>query len=245
MKDYFSGHSKLYATFRPTYPVELYSFILKHVQERQVAWDCATGNGQVAGVLADYFKNVEATDISQQQLDEAIKQDNIHYSISPAEKTNFKDDSFDLITVAQALHWFKRDEFFNEVKRVGREGGLIAVWGYEISTVNEHVDEIFMDYYQNIVGPYWDPARKLVENRYKDIEFPFELISTPEFFMEVKWTLNEYMGYLSTWSATQKYIKEKGQNPIDKILPSMKALWHEDETRTVRFPLFIKLGRVK
>ena len=72
MKDFFSSQSKVYAAFRPTYPKELYQFIFRHLTEKKVAWDCATGNGQVAQYLASYFNEVYATDISQQQLDHAV-----------------------------------------------------------------------------------------------------------------------------------------------------------------------------
>src|SRR5262245_31315897 len=103
-KDLFSKQANIYAAFRPTYPKELYDFIFSRVEKNHKAWDCATGNGQVAGYLANYFDKVYATDISQQQLDNAVKRDNITYSVSPGEKTSFEDQQFDLITVAQALH---------------------------------------------------------------------------------------------------------------------------------------------
>src|SRR5688572_29467213 len=123
-KDFFSGHSKLYATFRPSYPADLYSFVFTHVKNFYSAWDCATGNGQVAQVLAKHFKHVEATDISQQQLDNAVQIQNIHYSTQGAEKTAFPNNHFDLITVGQALHWFDLDKFYSEVKRVAKKDAL-------------------------------------------------------------------------------------------------------------------------
>lgn len=129
-KDFFSGHSKIYAAFRPTYPEELYQFIFKHLKHKTKAWDCATGNGQVAQYLSKHFDNVYATDMSQQQLDHAFPAPNIHYSVCKAEKTLFEDQQFDLITVGQALHWLELDSFYKEVKRTGKPGSLLAVWGY-------------------------------------------------------------------------------------------------------------------
>ncbi len=242
-KDYFSGHSKLYATFRPTYPDALYQFIFNHLQSRARAWDCATGNGQVAQYLSPHFDHVFATDISQQQLDNAFQAENILYSIQPAEKTNFPDQTFDLITVGQALHWFDLPQFYTEVRRLAKPNGLLAVWGYSVCSVNPAIDEIFLDFYNNIVGPYWDSARKMVEEEYKSVAFPFDQIETPKFSLEVEWTLEQFGGYLSTWSATQKYIKANNHDPVPEIVSQMAAEWNGK--KIVSFPVFLKLGKVR
>lgn len=244
MKDYFSGHSKLYATFRPTYPDDLYQFIFKHIKEKSCAWDCATGNGQVAQRLSNDFETVYATDISQQQLDNAQVKNNIFYSVSPAEKTSFTDNQFDLITVGQALHWFNLTEFYKEVKRVGKNNSTLAVWGYALCTVNLNIDKLFLDFYNNIVGPYWDNARKLVENEYADIPFPFETITTPKFYIRVEWTFDQFIGYLSTWSATQKYIQTNQINPVISFSEKLIEHWTPDEKKEVSFPVFLKLGTI-
>jgi hypothetical protein len=240
-KDYFSGHSKLYATFRPTYPDDLYSFIFKHVKNFESAWDCATGNGQVAQVLAKHFKKVQGSDISQQQLDNAVQRENILYSIQRAEQTNFPNNQFDLITVGQALHWFDFEKFYTEVRRVAKKDAMIALWGYAGCKVNPKVDEHFYHFYNHVVGPYWDSARKLVEEEYKNVPFPFNQISTPKFSINVEWTLEEFAGYLTTWSATQKFIKDKNYNPVPEVVKLIQPYWNEKEK--VTFPVFLKLGR--
>lgn len=241
-KDYFSGHSKLYATFRPTYPEELYHFIFKHVTSREAAWDCATGNGQVAQFLSAHFNRVEATDISQQQLDNAHQASNIFYSVQPAEKTSFADYTFDLITVGQAMHWFDLTKFYNEVRRVAKPDSLLAVWGYSICSVNPEVDKLFLNFYNTIVGPYWDSARKMVEEEYRNLDFPFQQIETPKFSLTVEWTLEQFAGYLTTWSATQKYIHANNHNPVPEVVTLIQPYWHEKEK--VTFPIFLKLGPV-
>ncbi|HKZ37273.1 MAG TPA: class I SAM-dependent methyltransferase [Chryseolinea sp.] len=241
MKDYFSSQSKLYATFRPTYPKELYEFIFQYVREKKVAWDCATGNGQVANYLSAHFDEVYATDISQQQLDQARKQSNIFYSLCPAEKTSFQENQFNLITVAQALHWFDQDAFYNEARRVGKPGALLAAWGYALLYIEPIIDEIIMDYYNHTVGPYWDNARKLVEEQYRTISFPFEEIQPPPFSIKVQWTITQLSGYLSSWSATQKYIKEKGHDPVSPFIKRLKKYWTKSDM-TVTFPLFTRIG---
>lgn len=240
-KDYFSQHASVYAAFRPSYPKTLYDFIYSHLTHFDAAWDCATGNGQVASELCKHFKSVEATDISQQQLDNAVLAKNIRYSISPAEQTSFAANSFDLITVAQALHWFDTDKFFTEAKRVGKPGGKVAVLGYSILTVNKEIDELFYYFYETIVGRYWDAARKHVEEEYASIHFPFEKILTERFELRTEWDRNQFLGYLRSWSATQKFIKAEGYDPLIAFSEQLKKVWAGEEKKTIIFPIFLKL----
>src|SRR5258706_7303168 len=114
MKDNFSKVSERYAQFRPTYPKEIFDYLTSLVTNHETVWDAATGNGQVARGLAPHFKTVMATDLSEKQIRHAFIADNIQYSVEPAEHTSFADDSFDLITIGQAIHWFHFDEFYKE-----------------------------------------------------------------------------------------------------------------------------------
>jgi ubiquinone/menaquinone biosynthesis C-methylase UbiE len=212
------------------------------VKKFDTAWDCATGNGQVAQVLAKHFKQVEATDISQQQLEQAAQIKNIRYTAQSAEQTSFPNNHFDLITVGQALHWFDLNKFYKEVNRVAKKDGLLAVWGYAICKVNPNVDEHFDHFYKHIVGPYWDSARKMVEDEYLNVRVPFEQIETPKFSIQVEWTLEEFAGYLTTWSATQKFIKANNYNPVPEVVKLIQTHWSEKET--VMFPVFLKLGKI-
>jgi ubiquinone/menaquinone biosynthesis C-methylase UbiE len=243
-KDFFSNHSKIYAAFRPVYPPELYGFIFQHVREKKAAWDCGTGNGQVAHYLARHFEKVYATDISQQQLDEAIIAPNIFYSVARAEETAFAAHQFDLITVAQALHWFDFDRFYKEVLRTGKPGSIIAVWGYSLLRVNDDVDRVVMKFYNEVVGKYWDYSRRLVETGYASVPFPFENISSPDFRIVVKWTPEQLEGYINSWSAIQNFIRVEGYNPVGDLMKTMRAHWGDREIKTVSFPLFLKLGRI-
>ncbi|MEJ7644609.1 MAG: class I SAM-dependent methyltransferase [Chryseolinea sp.] len=243
-KDLFSKQAAAYAAFRPSYPQKMFDFLLDQFEGRRSAWDCATGNGQVATVLARYFEIVHATDISRKQLDEAPNISNVVYSLSPAEKTTFADDSFDLITVGQALHWFDQPEFFREVNRVGKKGGILAVWGYSFLQVHSTIDSVILDFYNNTVGKYWDKARKLVEDEYRSIEFPFQEIVTPTFYINVEWNLTHLAGYLSSWSATQRFIEVEGIDPVPSIMHELSKFWKEDERKNISFPLFFRLGKI-
>ncbi len=241
MKDLFSGYASGYAAFRPTYPKELYDFILSLVKEKDSAWDCATGNGQVARDLAPHFKKVMATDSSSKQIDNAIAISNIHYSVSSAERTSFTDSSFDLITVGQAIHWLEFDKFYSEVTRVSKPGAILAVWGYGLLKINPPIDERILDFYVRIIGPYWHSERKLIDQRYTTIPFPFKEIPSPEFSFSFLWTLEELEGYLNTWSSVWPFIKVNSYNPVDGLIESIRPLWKKEKI-SVSFPLFVRCG---
>jgi SAM-dependent methyltransferase len=242
-KDRFSAQSKSYAAFRPSYPSSLYDFITKHVKQRKTAWDCACGNGQVAKDLAERFDKVYATDHSEDQIKNAVQRSNVVYSVAPAENTSFADRQFDLVTVGQALHWLDRPAFFNEVRRVSKPGGVVACWGYSLLSINKDVDPIVNHFYTEVIGPYWDKERKLVDEQYKSVEFPFEKIGVPSFEFSFQWTVDEFLGYVSTWSSVQKYIKQNNEDPVQLIANEVRTRWGQ-ERRKVSFPLFVLMGIV-
>jgi ubiquinone/menaquinone biosynthesis C-methylase UbiE len=149
-KDLFSKQAALYAKYRPFYPAALIDYILSFVERKQTAWDCATGNGQAALLYADQFKKIFATGISEKQIAQATAHPKISYSISEAERTTFADNSFDLITVSQAYHWFQFDAFFTEATRVGKNGCIVAAWGYKLAVcADENINEL-MKYFIRI-----------------------------------------------------------------------------------------------
>src|SRR3569623_1647459 len=214
MKDNFSTQANLYASFRPHYPQQMYDLIFSHVNNFDTALDCATGNGQVAAVLATRFKTVYATDISEKQLAQAPALPNVIYKIERAAETGFADSSFDVITVAQAIHWFNFEAFYTEVKRLLKPGGILVVIGYGGIRVAEKINAWRDNFYLNIVGPYWDKERTYIDEEYKTIPFPFDEIATPTLFIEYKWSKQQFIGYINTWSALQHYIKERNEIPL-------------------------------
>ena len=243
MKDNFSKQAELYAAYRPSYPKELFDFILSHVKGRHAAWDCATGNGQTAIVLASFFKKVYATDISQKQLDNAVSRDNIHYSLQKAEQTNFDDDSFDLVTVSQALHWFAFDEFYREVKRVTKPGGWLAVWSYSRSAISPTIEPLIEKYHFRTLGEYWDKERKYVDDNYSSIPFPFNEIVVPPFEIRYEWTIGQLEGYLNTWSALQKFIAKNNYNPVNALIEEIRPHWSPEKMQVV-FPIHLRMAQV-
>ena len=241
MLDRFSGHADRYARYRIDYPDALYNYVLSFVNGRQSAWDCATGNGQVASTLARYFDQVEATDISQTQLEQAVVLPNVRYQISRAEKTPFADNQFDLVTVGQALHWFDAEAFHREVRRVLKPGGVVAEWGYGLNTVSPEVDALVNDFYINVIGAYWDSMRRHIENQYAQLPFDFANPQRADFTVERHWTAGWFLNYLRTWSAVRNFIATNGLDPVDALAEPLTVAWGLGE-RLVQFPVFLRLG---
>ena len=242
MKDNFSKQAGTYAKFRPHYPVELYEYLFNRVMNTGVAWDCGTGNGQVAIRLAERFSKVYGTDISQSQLDHARQAGNIEYRVAPAEDSSLPSRSVDLITVAQAIHWFDADRFFKEIKRVARTGCLVAYWAYYSPEITPGVNEVLTYIHDHVVGPYWDPEREIWRNKYKSIRFPLQNIEQEHFEYQVLWTYEHFEGYLNSWSAVQHCIAKTGTNPVSKYLEPLKLNWKEP--KPVIFPIFLYAGVV-
>ncbi|PHN03213.1 class I SAM-dependent methyltransferase [Flavilitoribacter nigricans] len=243
MKDNFSRQSGAYAKFRPVYPPELYQFIFGQLTHFDRAWDCGTGNGQVAAALATRFGDVEATDISAQQLERAVRKPNIHYSCQAAETADFPADHFDLITVGQAIHWFDHDRFYPKVQEVLKTGGVLAEFGYRLFRSTPAINEVIDHFYQEIIGPYWDEERRHIDDGYARIPFPLEPIPAPVLFMEYRWTWDELLGYLSTWSSVQHYLRQRKTDPVALIRAELEKAWAGADHRGIRFEILLRIGR--
>ena len=243
-KDNFSEQSKEYARFRPGYPAGLVECLTQLCPGRSLAWDCGAGNGQFAVLLAEKFAHVHATDISPRQLEQAIPRPNIRYAEEPAERCSLPDQSCDLITVAQAIHWFDFDRFYAEVRRVARPGAVIAAVGYALFRSTPLLNRVIDRFYTDIVGPYWDPERRWVDEHYKTIPFPFQEIEIPVFAMEYAWSPQEMTGYFGTWSATRHYIRDQGTDPAALVEEDLAEAWPGTEKAPVRFEICVRVGRV-
>jgi SAM-dependent methyltransferase len=244
--DHFSGHAQAYADARPSYPDELFEFLNSQCEQHDLAWDCATGNGQAAVSLAKTFKRVIATDGSAQQVEQAQPAENIEYRQMTAEQPLLEQNSCDLITVAQALHWFDTESFFVNAKAGLKPGGVLAAWCYAVHQVNDPIDVVVEKLYEEILGDYWPPERRLVERHYRDISFPFETCFEQNFVMTREWNLQQLCGYFTSWSALQRYRKKNGSDPLELIMEDLRRAWGLDpeKTQTVTWPLTVKLARL-
>jgi SAM-dependent methyltransferase len=244
-KDYFSGHAADYRSFRPTYPPELFAFLASLVPSHELVWDCGTGSGQAAVSLADHFARVFATDASAEQLQNAEQHPKVEYAVARAEACPLPAACADLVTVAQALHWFDLDGFYAEVNRVGKPGAALVVWTYDMHSVNADVDPVLARLQSEYVGPYWPPERAIVIAGYRTIPFPFAEIPTPPFALTAEWDLPTFVGYMNTWSATKRFEKANGFNPLEQLADDLVAVWGDPTTmRTVRWKLALRAGRV-
>jgi len=241
MKDNFSHSSADYAKFRPSYPKDVFEFLDSILGKRERVWDCATGNGQVAKELVNLFEQVEATDLSENQLKNAVSHPRISYSQQVAEQTNFPNDHFDCVTVGQAIHWFDFDKFNAEVKRVVRNDGFLVLLGYGNSIIeHEEVYRQVKQLYEGKLLEYWDPERVYIDEEYKTIPFPFEEIELPKFEARYNWTKDQLLGYLGTWSGLKHYKDATGIDPLIELAEQLPAF----ETIEIRFPTLFKVGRI-
>lgn len=243
--DLFSEKSDAYAQSRPTYPDALFEFIAQAAPARERVWDCATGNGQGAIGLARHFKSVEATDASEQQIANAIAAPGVRYSVQPAEATDFAPQSFDAVCVAQALHWFDLDRFYAEVRRVLKPGAVIAAWGYGWTQISPEIDRTVERHLLAKIKPYWPQQNALLIAGYRTIAFPFEPIEAPPMRIEMRYTIEQFLAYAQTWTATRHYIADHGPGVLEKTARALAAVWGDEESRVAVMELCMRCGRLE
>jgi SAM-dependent methyltransferase len=243
--DHFSRVASEYASRRPGYPDELFAYLAGLVSRRELAWDCAAGSGQATLPLARWFEQVVGTDASPEMLSQAPAHPRIQYRVARAEQSGLSSASVDLVTVAQALHWLEPDLFYSEVERVLIPEGVIAVWTYGRNHLDdESLDRVLQQFYEDIVGPYWPAERCHVEAGYRTLPFPFPELVPPSFAMEVEWSLSELLGYVGTWSASQRFREVEGHDPVQLLASGLAGEWGApDRRRRITWPLSTRVGR--
>lgn len=239
----FSAVAGDYARCRPSYPDELFAYLSSVCRRHELAWDCGAGSGQATVPLTRRFRQVIASDQSTEMLSRAPRLSSIHLCITTAEQAAIRGETVDLVTVAQALHWFDIQAFYREVNRVLNRGGVLAVWTYGNQTLDdEQIDAVLARFYRDVVGPYWRPERRHVESGYRSLPFPFAELEAPSFVLEQQWTLGDLLGYIGTWSATQQYCETTGRDPLAVVSSQLAELWGRGP-RTIRWPLSVRVGR--
>lgn len=241
--DHFSGFAQTYASFRPTYPDDLFKWLAENSPSQQHAWDCATGNGQAAQSLANYFDHVTATDVSTTMIAAAPPNPKITFQVAPAESTNITAQSIDLITVAQALHWFDLPPFWTLCRHALKPHGLLAVWGYLLPHVTAPIDALVSKYHDETVGPYWPPDRQPLLEGYASINPPASPISVPAFEMRAEWNVDQLIGMLDSWSATHRARAAMPTDPLTPLIPRLRSRWGSPPTRPITWPLVMRVFR--
>lgn len=244
-RDLFSADAAAYREFRPSYPPRLAAWLAEQAPGRALAWEAGCGSGQFTRTLAGAFERVCATDASPQQLAQAAPVPGAEFRCAPAERCGLPDGCADLAVAAQAAHWFDLPAYFAEARRVGRPGAVLALICYGFNEIAQEVDEIVMRYARVTAGPYWPPERAVVDALYRDLPFPFAEIAAPPFALEERWDLARFSGYVATWSATRRLIKDCGPEPFDNFMAGLGRAWGDPRAaRTVRWPLGLRVGRV-
>ena len=242
----FSSIAREYANFRPGYPPELFAWLAQAVPAHDAAWDCGCGSGQASVPLAAYFARVHATDVSPEQIAAAKPHPKVSYTVASAENSGLEHGSVDLVTVGQALHWFDVEAFYAEARRVARPGALLAVWTYpRPQFADPELDRVWFDFYSREVGPYWPPDRRHVDAHYRTLSFPFEPLEHPAFSLSLEWTLEQVLGYVSSWSATARYRKALGRDPVPLLAAALRTRWPgEGATAHVLMPIVLLAARL-
>ena len=187
------------------------------------------------------FDRVIATDASETQIANAQSRESIDYRVAPAENSGIQSETVDLIMVAQALHWFDLDRFYAEARRVLKNNGVFAASAYNLLNIESAIDLVVNRYYYKVVGPFWPPERKLVE-QFADLPFPFSEIDSPKFEMTAQWNLDHLLGY-QTWSSTKRFIAAHASNSLEQIIDELRAAWGDSQqARNVTWPLVLRIG---
>jgi SAM-dependent methyltransferase len=242
----FASVAREYASFRPGYPPELFAWLARACAARDAVWDCGCGSGQASIALAGHFTRVHATDVAAEQIGAARPHPGVHYAVAPAERSGLDDGSVDLVTVAQALHWFEVDAFYAEARRVARPAALLAVWSYpRPEFIDPALDRVFLDFYSGVVGPYWPAERRHVESNYSTLPFPFEEIPHPPFGLDLLWSLEQVVGYVGSWSATARYREALGRDPVPLLRESLSVAWPDPGGgAALRMPLALRVAKL-
>ncbi len=243
-KDHFSGHADAYSRARPTYPAELFAWLSQQTEGHELAWDCGTGNGQAALGLVRYYRRVLGSDASASQIAQAPAHPHVAWRVSRENDSGLPAESTDLTTVAQALHWFDPAAYTSEVNRVLRPGGVAAVWAYSLLRIEPEIDQVVGSFYRDEMSRFWPPERRMVETGYRDLPFPFDELTTPEFTMRGGLDLAGVLDYIGTWSAVRRCQRVTGVDPMAALRARLTAVWGDPGiVRSVEWPVTMRAGR--
>ncbi|CAH1798705.1 unnamed protein product [Owenia fusiformis] len=256
MKRFFeeASHARIYAQHRPSYPSSVLETVLKFCREKphfvqDLAIDVGCGSGQFTQTLAPHFKAVIGTDVSKAQILNAqntIKENSITFEVHAGEDLSFQaDSSVDLLTCAQAFHWLDAKIFYREALRILKPNGVLALIGYGNAILNRDAAMVpHEQFYNGALHDYWDPQRKYIEEKYKNVDLPFPYIRVDTLCIERHWTVSEYVGYVRTWSAYQNYMKDHpGSQVLEDLQKKLEVIYADtDSALEATWPIFILMG---
>ncbi len=240
--DHFSGHAKAYLTGRPDYPDALFEWLAEQAPARRLAVDVGCGNGQATRGLASHFEAVLGTDMSGPQITRAQGAENVQYVVAPADHLPVEDGTCDLLTAAQAAHWFDHDAFHAEAERVLTQGGVLALWTYEMVRVTDRIDTMLDALRLETLGPDWPPERRHVDAGYATLPFPYPELGPPDLMIEREWRSGDLLAYVESWSALQRHRARTGTDPLSAFGDQLREAWG-DCSRLASWQLRMRVGR--
>ncbi|XP_015792500.1 putative methyltransferase DDB_G0268948 [Tetranychus urticae] len=243
--------ASIYIEVRPTPSHELINSIIKQLSKHcppnsnnkwSRAVDVGCGSGQATFKLADYFDQVIGYDISVPQIKEAIERnkfDNVTFKISPGEEIDLEDNSVQLITVCEALHFFNIDKFNSKVDSLLSKNGLFATIGYypvpkcirlDDTTVNlDRISNIFERTFQ-LWQDHGYPVQVFVErvlNKYRGLNLPFDKVCYEDTFVTTLRRPATYLIDLINSLGTSELFRSKYPEKDEILMNGIKKDLHE------------------
>lgn len=242
--DRYSWNAADYARYRPAYPAGLADVLASLSPRRERAWEAGCGSGQLTRLLAGRFDEVVATDPSPGQLDHAPDLTGVVWRVAAAGSSGLPSRSVDLAVAAQAAHWFDMAAYADEVRRVGRPDGVVALVTYGDVELDGEAGRVVDRFNHETLAGWWAPARRHVADRYRSLSFPFEAVAVPALpEMVARWDLEGFLGYVATWSGARALEEAEGEAPFRRFADALAGAWGSGP-RSVRWPLTVRAGRI-
>ncbi|XP_057492324.1 uncharacterized protein LOC130777902 [Actinidia eriantha] len=259
MAGLFDKQAEIYLDARPNYPKEWYSMLADQTDHHSLAWDVGTGNGQAALGVAEHYKQVIGTDVSEAQLKYAVPHPRVRYLHTPLSLSDDElvsliggEGSVDLVTVAQAVHWFDLPRFYSIVTRLLRKPrGVVAVWGYRGMVVSPTFDALAKHFHETTL-PFWNPDSKYVFDGYRTLPFPFESVGLGSegepMLLDIpkELSFDGLLGMIKSYSAIVT-AKERGVDLLSEgVVKELECAWGGPKlVRSVVYKAFMLVGKVK
>lgn len=240
---FFSQVAAGYAASRPVYPAALAQWLASVAPERALAVDVGCGNGQLSQLLAEHFEQVVASDLSAEQLAQAGRRDNIRYVQAAAQERVLKADAqADLMTAAQAAHWFDLEAFYAAARWQLKPGGVLALIAYGRMQLHGEAGAVCDAFYDEVLADCWPPERAHVEAGYRTLAFAFDEMSSPPMQMTHDWDVEQLLAYMRSWSAMRVLEQRGQQDTFARFADRLQKVWGEG-TKEVCWPLHLRVGR--
>ncbi|OQE19462.1 hypothetical protein PENSTE_c015G01659 [Penicillium steckii] len=216
---YSQDQGKAYSQSRPDYHFTVYETILNHHKASDglldTILDVGCGPGNVVRAFSPHFSHAIGLDPSEGMMATArslggitSKSEQIRYEVSTAEDLGInlpqpiQDSSVDLITAANAAHWFDMSRFWASAARVLKPGGSVALWTSGRSSIHPSVpgatilQDIMDQIEERYLKPHLEPGNLLTRSRYISLPLPWNLEQpVPEFdestFFRKDWDVDE------------------------------------------------------